>query len=352
MRILCTVLISILLLPFAVLVEAKNLKIGFVYVSPVSYAGWSYSHEQVRMKLEKLPGIRTSYVENVALSSDAERIFKSMALAGTDIIVSTSFSYLDSMIKVSKQFPDVQFIQCSGFKFGDNMSSYMGRMYQARYLSGIVAGAMTKSDNIGYVAAFPIPEVIRGINAFTLGVQSVDPKIKVHAIWTNTWYDPEIEKEAAKSLIAAGCDVLAQHQDTSTVQEVAEKYKIYSIGYHSDMSDIAPNAHLTATVWNWEPIYKTIIEKIRNNTWKHGSYWYGLDIKAIGLSPYNKAVPQEVRDLVEQAQNKISAGNLTIFEGPIKDQKGQLRIPAGIKLNDEELINMSWFVDGVIGQVE
>ena len=219
---------------------AKEMNVGFVYVSPIGDAGWSYAHDLGRQALEKMDGVTTSYVEAVAEGPDSERVMLNMARKGYDVIFATSFGYMDPMLKVAKQFPKTIFMHCSGFKTADNMGNYFGRMYQARYLSGMVAGAMTKSNTIGYVAAFPIPEVIRGINAFTLGAQSVNPDVTVRVVWTKTWYDPATEKEAAKSLLDVGADVIAQHQDSPGPQEAAQEKGVYSIGYNSDMSQFAP----------------------------------------------------------------------------------------------------------------
>jgi basic membrane protein A len=229
------------------------MQVGFVYVSPIGDAGWSYAHDQGRLAVEAMDGVSTAYVEAVQEGPDSERVILNMARKGYDVIFATSFGYMDPMLKVAKQFPKVTFMHCSGFKSAPNMGNYFGRMYQARYLTGMVAGAMTKSNILGYAAAFPIPEVIRGINAFALGAQSVNPKAQVRVVWTKTWYDPATEKEAAKSLLDVGADVIAQHQDSPGPQEAAQEKGVYSIGYNSDMSAFAPKAHMTAPIWNWVP---------------------------------------------------------------------------------------------------
>jgi len=329
----------------------KEISIGFIYIAPVGKEGWSYSHDVARKKLDAMPNVTTSFVEAVPVGADAERVIAGMARKNTDIILATSFGYMDSIAKIAKQFPNLDFMHATGFKTEKNMSNYMGRMYQARYLTGIIAGSMTKSGKIGYVAAFPIPEVIRGINAFTLGVRSVNPKAKVHVVWTNSWYDPAGEKETAKSLIDVGCDIIAQHQDTGGAQEAAEEAGIYSIGYNSDMSGTAPKAHLTSAVWNWEPIYTMMLEKIRNGTWKHGAYWYGIETDVVGLAPYSDAVSQALRTKVAKAKAELIDGSLKIFKGPIKDQAGKVHVPAGTVLTDKEMSSMLWFVQGVIGKI-
>ncbi|PID74524.1 MAG: BMP family ABC transporter substrate-binding protein [Deltaproteobacteria bacterium] len=330
----------------------KEMKVGFVYVSPVGDAGYSYAHDIGRKAIEEMDGVTTSYVESVAEGTDSERVILNMARKGYDLIFSTSFGFMDPTLKVAKQFPDVAFMHCSGFKKSENMSNYFGRMYQARYLSGIVAGKMTKSNTIGYVAAFPIPEVIRGINAFTLGVQSVNPKATVRVVWTKTWYDPATEKEAAKSLLDVNADVIAQHQDSPGPQEAAEERGVYSIGYNSDMSNFAPKAHLTAPVWNWGPYYVQIVEQVRNGTWKAESAWPGLEQGIIDLAPFGAMVPADVVELVNKVKQEIASGKKKVFVGPIKDQNGEIKIAAGKAADDRQLLGMTWFVEGVVGTTE
>lgn len=349
-------IIGVLLASFVLCATAfaqqKELQVGFVYVSPIGNAGWSYAHDVARKKLEAMDGVKTSYVEAVSEGPDAERVFLNMARKGYDVIFGTSFGYMDPMLKVAKQFPDIVFEHCSGFKLAKNLGTYFGRMYQARYLSGMVAGAMTKSNILGYVAAFPIPEVIRGINAFALGAQAVNPSAQVRVVWTKTWYDPATEKEAAKSLLDVGADVIAQHQDSPAAQEAAQEKGVYSIGYNSDMSTFAPKAHLTAPIWNWYPLYKQIIDEVRAGTWKSQSIWYGMKEGVVGLAPFGPMVPESVRNQVEAKKEEIIAGKAEVFAGPIKDQNGKLQVPAGKVPTDEELLNMKYFVHGVVGTLE
>ena len=327
----------------------KEMKVGFVYVSPIGDAGYSYSHDKGRQAIEALPGVTTSYVEAVPEGPDSERVMQNMARKEFDIIFATSFGYMDPMLKVAKQFPKTVFMHCSGFKTAENMGNYFGRMYQARYLSGMVAGAMTKGNVLGYVAAFPIPEVIRGINAFTLGVKSVNPNATVRVVWTKTWYDPATEKEAAKSLLDVGADVIAQHQDSPGPQEAAQEKGVYSIGYNSDMSTFAPKAHLTAPVWNWAPYYTKVVEDVRKGTWKPEAAWPGMADGVVELAPFGPMVPKDVQDKVNAEKAKIIAGTQKIFVGPIKDQNGEVKIAEGVVATDPELLGMTWFVEGVIG---
>lgn len=352
MRLLKALIVAMLSLGFCtVSFAAKEMKVGFVYVSPIGDAGYSYAHDVGRQAVEAMDGVTTSYVESVPEGPDSERVILNMARKGYDVIFATSFGYMDPMLKVAKQFPKVAFLHCSGFKMADNMSNYFGRIYQARYLSGIVAGSMTKSNVIGYAAAFPIPEVIRGINAFTLGAQSVNPDVTVRVVWTKTWYDPATEKEAAKSLLDVGADVIAQHQDSPGPQEAAQEKGVYSIGYNSDMSAFAPKSHMTAPVWNWGPYYTKVVEQVRNGTWKAESAWPGLKEGIVDLAPFGAMVPQNVQDKVNKEKADIIGGK-KIFTGPIKDQKGAVKIAGGVAATDKELLGMTWFVKGVVGTTE
>lgn len=330
----------------------KPLKIGFIYVSPVGDEGWSFTHDQGRKALEKLPGVTTSFVESVNEGPDAERVMRKMARDGYDIIFATSFGFMDYMAKVAKDYPKVTFMHCSGYKTLPNMSAYFGRMYQARYLSGMVAGAMTKKNSIGYVAAHPIPEVVRGINAFTLGVRAVNPQAEVRVVWTKTWYDPATEKEAAKSLLDLGVDLITQHQDSLGPQEAAAERGAWVVGYNSDTSKAVPKVFLTAPVWNWVDFYVDVVNQIRAGTWKSGNFWPGIETGIVGLAPFGPMVPEEVRAKVEAAKQDIISGKLVVFSGPVLDQNGKERIAAGKHATDQELLSMDWFVQGVVGSIK
>ncbi len=336
----------------AVAAEGKNIKAGFVYVSPVGDEGWSYAHDQGRKAIEALPYAETTLMESVPEGPDAERAFLNLARKGYNLIVGTSFGYMDAMEKVAKEFPDVTFLHCSGYKTGPNMTAYFGRMYQARYLTGMVAGAMTKKNDIGYVAAFPIPEVIRGINAFTLGVRAVNPAAKVRVVWTRTWYSPDDEKKAAEGLLDVGVDVIAQHQDSAGPQEAAAARGAYSVGYNTDMSAKAPKAHLTSAVWDWTGFYVNVAKSLHEGTWKNGNFWPGLESGLVNIAPYGPMVPQDVRARVDAARADIIAGKLVVFSGPVKDQQGKERVAAGSVAPDKDLLSMDWFVEGVIGTTE
>ena len=347
--ILCVVLAA---WPLHGAAQDKPIKVAFIYVGPVGDAGWSYAHDQGRKHLEKtLPGVKTAFVESVPEGADAERVMTQFAREGYRIIFATSYGYMDAAVRVAEKFPGVYFEHCSGYKTGPNLATYFGRIYEARYLSGIVAGKMSRTGKIGYVAAHPIPEVIRGINAFTRGARSVNPSARVKVVWTNTWYDPASEKEAAKALLDDGCDVLAQHQDSPATMQAAEERGKYAISYNSPMEKFAPKAVLTGPVWNWGPYYVKRVKAAMDGTWKSDSYWGPMADGIVGLAPYSKAVPTDVVRLVEQKQKEIEKGRLHPFAGPVKDNQGRLLVPKGKTVSDREMLIFGWFVEGVEGRL-
>jgi len=331
----------------------EKFKVGFIYVGSPGDAGWSYAQDQGRKYLEKeMPEVETLFLEKVPEGADAEKSIDQLVQDGCKVVFATSFGFGDAVLEIAKKYPDVVFMHCSGLNTDENVGTYFGRIYQMRYLSGIVAGKMTTNNNLGYVAAFPIPEVVRGINAFALGAQSVNPNVKVKVVWTNTWFDPAKEKEAAKGLLEAGADVIAQHQDTYTPQQAAEEAKKYSIGYNSDMHQFAPNANLTSPVWNWGPYYVKTVQSVMDKTWKSEAYWGGVDQGIVALAPLSDKVPADVKQLVTDKQEAIKNGSLYIFEGPLKAQDGTVKIKEGQKMTDVEMLSMDWFVAGVDGKIE
>ncbi len=331
---------------------AKEIKVGFIYVSPVGDAGYSYAHDLGRREVAKLPGVKTFYLESIREGQDVERVLTNMARQGYALIFATSYGYMDSVIKIAKRFPKVIFMHCSGFKRAKNVGTYFARMYQARYLTGIVAGYMTKSNILGYVAAYPLPELIRGINAFTLGAKSVNPKVQVRVVWTKSWYDPATEKEAAKSLLDVGADVITQHVDSPAPQEAAQEAGVYAIGYDSDMSKFAPNAELTSAIANWGNLYKKIVIQIKNHNWKSSNIWAGIDEGVVDIAPFGKMVPDRVRQRVMEIRDKMKKKKFVVFKGPLYDQNHKLRIKKGQKMSDAQIWSMNWFVDGVIGSTK
>lgn len=332
---------------------SEKLKVAFIYVGPVGDAGWSFAHDEGRKELVKNLGdkVETTFVASVPEGADSERVLTDLCEKGNKVIFATSFGYMDAVIKVAAKYPDVTFMHCSGNKTAPNVGTYFGRMYQARYLSGIIAGKMTKTNLIGYVAAMPIPEVVRMANAFTLGAQSVNPKAKVKVVWTNTWYDPAKEKEAGKSLVEAGVDIMAQHQDTPGPIQAADDAGIYSIGYNVDMSRFAPKTNLTSPVWNWGPYYTQVIQSVLDKTWKSEQYWGPMSDGIVGLAPISDKVPADVQKLVADKKAEIESGKLNVFAGPLKDNDGKERVAAGQAMDDQKLLSFDWFVQGIDGTI-
>lgn len=328
----------------------EEMKVGFIYIGPPGDHGYTYAHDEGRKYLEsKLPWVKTIAMESVA-DVDTERVASELAEKGCKVIFATSFGEMDGLLAASKKYPNVVFEHCSGYKTNTNMGTYFGKIEQPRYLSGIVAGKMTKSNQIGYVAAFPIPEVVRGINAFTMGVRSVNPDATVKVVWTSTWLDPTLEKKAAQSLLDGGADVIAQHQDTTSPQQAAEEKGAYAIGYNSDMNKFAPKANLCSVVWNWGPYYVKTVEAVKAGSWKNDQYWGPMKDGIVALSPmYN--VPADVQKLVETKSEEFMTGKSDSFSGVVKDQSGKVRVPAGQVLSDKDQLSMDWFVEGVDGTI-
>jgi basic membrane protein A len=329
---------------------AANFKVAFIYSSPIGDMGWTYGHDQARQILEKELGVETAYAENVAEgSADAERVIRDFAEKGYNAIFACSFGYLDAMANAAKDYPDTNFLALSGYQVADNLGNYVGRNYQARYLSGIVAGLMTETDLLGYVAGVPIPDVIVEINSFTMGARSVNPDVKVRVVWTDSWYDPVKETEAANALLEQGADILTYHANTaSTLTAAAEKGK-YGIGYPTDMSKVAPETVLTSTNIFWESYYVDAVKRMLEGTWKGESIYWGIEHNMVGLAPYNDKVPQSVKDAVDASIQSFKDGTFEVWWGPIYGQGGKLAIPEGKKLTDEEIRSIDWFVDGVEG---
>lgn len=349
------VLALMLVLPqLATTAEAadKKIKAGFIYVGPVGDAGWTYAHDEGRKEMETLPFVEPStYIESVPEGAESARVITGLVRKGHNLVFTTSFGYMDATLDVAKRNKDVVFMHCSGYKTAENVGNYFGRMYEPRYLSGIVAGKMTKKNIIGYVAAFPIPEVIRGINAFTLGVRSVNPKAQVRVVWTQTWFDPGIERDAADSLLDVGADVLTMHQDAPATLQAAEARGAYVIGYNSDMRSFAPNAFLTAAVWNWGPLYSKIAQEVKDGTWKSQSIWAGMQQDLVQLAPLSDKIPADVKQLVQEKAAAIKSGKLHPFAGPIKDQSGKIQVAAGSTAADGDLLGINYFVEGVQGTI-
>ncbi len=333
--------------------DEEPLNVAFVYVAPIGDLGWSFAHDQGRLQMEEALGdqIETVFIENVPEGPESERVIRDFVQKGNDLIIATSFGYMDPMLTVAEEFPDVQFVHISGFKNAPNMSNVFGRIYQPRYLSGLAAGAATESNIIGYVAAFPIPEVIRGINAFTRGVRDVNPDAEVRVVWTNTWFGPPEEKEAADALLASGADVIAQHQDTPEPQKAAADAGGVSISYNSDMSEVVGDTVLTGPVWNWGVKYIEIAEQVMDGTYDGDeSYWGGLSEGVVDLAPYSDRVSQETKDLIAEKRGEIESGDWDVFCGPLMGANGNLIVEEGKCLTDEEMLSMDYFIEGVSGE--
>ena len=332
--------------------QKEKFKVGFVYIDTPGDAGWTYTHDQGRKYLAKeLPEVETISLENVAEGADAERRIDQLAQQGCKVIFTASFGFGDATIEVAKKYPDVVFMNASGINTAKNVGTYFGKIEQMCYLTGIVAGKMTKTNTLGFVAAYDISEVVRGINAYTLGAQTVNPNVKVKVVWTHNWIDANLAKQAAESLIENGADVITQHVDATSPQIAAEEAKVWAIGYHSDMKNYAPNYSLTASVWNWGPYYVDVVKSVMNKTWKSGAYWGGAETGVIDLAPISDKVPADVKALVAAKQADITSGKLDIFAGPLKAQDGTIKVKAGQKMTDTEILSFNWFVAGVDGKI-
>lgn len=330
-------------------------KVAFVYVAPIGDLGWTFAHDQGRLAIEEEFGdkVETAYIENVPEGPEAERVIRDFATKGYDLIITTSFGFMDPTLVVAEEFPDIQFVHVSGYKSAPNMSNVFGRIYQPRYLSGLAAGAATESNIIGYVAAFPIPEVIRGINAFTIGVREVNPDAEVRVVWTNTWFGPPEEKEAAEALLAAGADVIAQHQDTTEPQKAAADAGAVSVSYNSDMSTVVGDTVLTGPIWFWGVKYVEIVQQVMDGTYQGDeSYWGGLNDGLVGLAPFSSQVSQETKDLIAERQALIQSGEWDVFCGPLVGANGVTFVEDGKCLTDGEMLSIDFFVEGVSGEAD
>ena len=332
-------------------VAADKVKVGFVYVGPVGDHGWTYRHDKGRQAIENELGDKaeTTYVESVKEGPDAERVIRQLASSGHNLIFTTSFGFMNPTVKVAKRFKDVKFEHATGYKRAENVSTYSGRFYEGRTVIGKIAGRMTKSGVVGYIGSFPIPEVVRGINAFTLALQSERPDAKVKVVWVNSWYDPGKEGDAAKALIDQGADIIVQHTDSPAALQVAEQRGVYAFGQASDMASFAPKAQLTAIIDNWDRYYVARAKAVLDGTWESADEWSGLKTGMVEMAPYGEAVPADVRKLADDTIAAIKDGSLHPFTGPIKDQAGTVRIPAGETASDEALLTMDWYVPGVEG---
>ncbi len=323
---------------------AEKLKVGFVYTGPVGDGGYTYQHELGRRALQSAMGdqVETSFVENVPEGPDAERAIERLARDGNKLIFTTSFGFMDPTLKVAKKYPGVKFEHATGYKRADNVSTYSARFYEGRYVIGQIAGKMTKSNTIGYIVSFPIPEVVSGINAFMLGAQSVNPNIKVKIVWVNSWYDPGKEADAAKVLISQGADIITQHTDSTAPLQVAQEKGVLGFGQSSDMVKFAPKAQITAITDNWGPYYIERTKAVLAGTWKSTDTWDGMAQNMVVLPPIAN-VPDDVKKMAEDTMAKIKAGTLKPFGGMITKQDGSMVHD----LDDGAIAGMNWYVKGI-----
>jgi len=335
---------------------APPLKIGFVYVTPVTDAGWVHQHELGRQAVQAALGdkVETHFVENVAEGPDAERVIRDMARQGYGLIFTPSFGYMEPTLKVARDFPDVKFESVTGYKTAPNVAVANARYYEGRYLAGVAAGRMTKTHQAGYVAGFPIPEVVQGINAFALGMRSVDPQAQVRVVWLDEWFNPPRERDAAMSLMDQGVDVLAFHTGSSAVMAAAQARGKLAVAYHSDMRQVAPDAQVLAVQHLWGDYYTRRARAVLDGTWKSESVWGGVKDGMIRVGEFGTKVPAAVRDEVLARQHDMAQERLQPFRavaGDIRDNAGKIRIARGQALDDGQILTMDWLVEGVQGRV-
>jgi simple sugar transport system substrate-binding protein len=333
--------------------KAEPLKVGFVYVAPITEAGWVRQHEEGRQEVQAAFGerVKTSFVENVPEGPDAERVIRDLATTGHKLIFTPSFGYMEPTLKVAKDFPDVKFESITGYKTAPNVATANARYYEGRYLAGIAAGRLTRSNVAAYVAGFPIPEVLQGINAFTLGMRSVNPQAQVKVLWLNAWFDPGRERDAAMALFDQGADVIAFHTGSTAVMAAAQERGKLAVAYHSDMRKVAPDAQIVAVTHLWGDYYKQRTQQVLDGTWKSGKVWAGVKEGMIRVGHFGSKVPKAVQDEVLARQKEIADGKLRPFAGPIVDNEGKAVIAKDQALTDEQILNMNFLVSGVQGKL-
>jgi len=328
-------------------------KVGFVYVGPIGDHGWTYRHDIGRLAIEEEFGdkVETTFVESVAEGADAERVIRKLASDGHDLIFTTSFGYMNPTNKVAKAFPDVKFEHATGYKRADNVSTYSARFYEGRAVLGTMAGMMTKSNVIGYIGSFPIPEVVRGINAFTIAMRKVNPDAEVRIVWVNSWYDPGKESDAAKTLIDQGADIITQHTDSPAPLQAAQERGVMGFGQASDMSAFAPEAQLTSIIDDWNEYYVERTRAVMDGSWESQDVWDGIDSGMVAFAEYGASVPEDVKAAADIIKEGIVDGTFHPFQGPIKNQEGEEVVAEGAVLGDDVLLGMDYYVEGVQGSL-
>lgn len=333
--------------------KVEPLKIAFAYVGPVGDGGWTFAHDNGRKAIEKEFGdkVVTSYVEKVPESADAERVIRDMAGQGNKLIFGTTFGYMEPMLKVANDTKGVKFEHATGYKTAENMRTYDSRTYEGAYMAGVIAGKMSKSGTLGVVGSIPIPEVVRNINAFTLGAQSVNPKVKTKVVWVNEWFNPPKETEAATALINGGADVLFQNTDSSAVLQTAEKMNKRAFGWDSDMTAYGPKAHLGSAIINWGPYYIKAVKEALDGTWTTGQAWWGVKEGAIDMVSVAADVPDDTKKRVDEIKAGLKDGSFSIWKGPIMDNTGKELIAKDVVADDKFLGGLKTYVKGVEGKV-
>jgi len=338
----------------AVLADShEKTKVGFIYVGPVGDFGWSYEHNQGRLAVEEAYGdkVETTFVESVPEGADAERVLTQMALSGTDLIFTTSFGFMDSTINVAAKFPDVKFEHATGYKRADNVSTYSARFYEGRAVIGHIAGKMTKTNKIGYIASFPIPEVIRGINSAYIHAKKANPDVEFKIVWVYTWFDPAKEADAATALIEQGVDIIMQHTDSPAAMTVAEEKGIYAFGQASDMMQFGPNARLSSIIDNWAPYYIARVGAVMDGTWVSTDTWDGIASGMVEIGAFSDKVPADVAAEAQAIADSIAAGDYHPFTGPLKKQDGSDWLGDGEVADDGTLAGMAFYVEGIEGDI-
>lgn len=330
---------------------AEDISAAFIYVGPVGDAGWTYRHDQGRQCLED-DGVETAFVESVPETAEVEQVERDFIDQGYDVIFATAFGYQPFTQKVAQDHPDVAFYGITPTVApADNIKNFYGDLWDGRYLTGLVAGSMTESDVVGFVAAQPIPTVIAGLNAFTRGAREVNPDVVVKVVWTLSWFDPPKEKQAAQSLVNEGADVVAQHQDTPAAVQGAAERGAWAIGSESDMTEFSTEKYLTGTVWDWCSFYRQAIDEVANDAFEPGEFYGGLEDGTVQLAPINAAVPDEVQDQVEEAKQQLIDGTLDYWEGPLIDNEGNVVVEEGESLTIDDINGMDWLIEGVEGKI-
>ena len=320
------------------------------YVGSATDGGWTQAHDIARQELEATLDVETAYIENVPEGPDAERAIERMARSGCDIVFTTSFGFMEPTLKVAAKYPDVKFEHATGYKTADNVATYNSRFYEGRYISGVIAGSISKSGIGGYIGSFPIPEVVMGVDAFQLGAQSVNPDFKTKIVWANTWFDPGREADAAKALIDQGVDVLAQHTDTTAPMQIAAERGIKAFGQASDMIEAGPETQLTSIMDTWGAYYIKRVKALEDGTWTSEQSWDGLKDGILTMAPYTN-MPDDVKKLAEETEAKIKSGELKPFTGPIKLQDGSVWLAEGETADDGTLLGLDVLVEGVEGSL-